>query len=374
MSSLSPDPVQRIAAGQGTVRTRSGPATCVLALLGFVLLLTGCSDNGSILLYRLPYADGTQVCVGRDHLTHTPDTLRYDLGGTGGQTPYRVVAAQTGVVRLIQDSNTQNCCGGPSCGNNYVWIEHLGNEWTKYSHIETGSVRGDAGLSEGDVVVAGQFLGFESDVGRACSRCGSTDHLHFEVGVPTDPSNPVPNHDVAGAGGFIVGSNRRARFCNVQDGTLVEGRDETASRCNLILSCLRSVESPSTEGQCADRLSGPVCVREVNAGEQPLYQRGSDFSSDALKIDMDWCANASCDPQVTSGRAVELNITHTQGDVTSILLNCQNPRVSQAFQSVEQVSIRSHQGLPGNAACNGNTVAAAFARWEICEVPAQLLD
>ena len=355
-------------------RPRAIPARAELILVCLTVVLAGCADNGSILLYRLPYADGTQVCVARDHLTHTPNTLRYDLAGSGGETPYRVVAAQTGVVRLIQDSNTINCCGGPSCGNNYVWIEHLGNEWTKYSHLETGSVRNDAGLSEGDVVVAGQFLGFESDIGRACSRCGSNDHLHFEVGVPTDPSNPVPNHDVPGAGGFIAGINRRARFCNVQDNTLVQGRDETASRCGLILSCLRSLDSPSTEGNCEQRLSGPVCVHEVGAPAGSLYQRGVHFTGNALKIDMDWCANADCDPQQTLGRAVELNITDSQGDVTALLLNCQNRRVSQAFQDVEQVSIVSHQGFPGNAECNGNTVASAFARWEICEVPAQLLD
>jgi hypothetical protein len=67
-----------------------------------------------------------------------------------------------------------------TCTNNYVWIQHEpGEEWSKYSHVATGTVTGappsGAGLGEGDAVVAGQFLGNEGNVGMAT---GANDGRH----------------------------------------------------------------------------------------------------------------------------------------------------------------------------------------------------
>src|SRR5688572_12620970 len=144
-------------------------------------------------LYSIPYEAGTEVYVTNDHTDHSPQN-RIDMSGTGGG-PYKIVAAASGRVRFVEDSHNVN---GGCASNNYVWLEHANGEWTKYSHIAHDSASVDAGLSEGDFVRAGQFLGIESDIG-----CASGDHLHFEVAVPDDvddPINPV--------GGCIKGENR----------------------------------------------------------------------------------------------------------------------------------------------------------------------
>jgi hypothetical protein len=188
------------------------PWPIVLTVLS-TLALTGCqTDLGATWpafgTYRLPYTDGTAVRVSNDFVTHDPDG-RYDLVGQGAG-PHQVVAAAGGWVRLIVDTNA----GHQSGHNNNVWIEHpypfcqangvtwpgkpanyaqtcvpcLGafcNEWTKYSHMSTNSTTGDAGLSEGDWVAAGQFLGFEDDIGHATGP-----HVHIEM-AKLDPTHPI---------------------------------------------------------------------------------------------------------------------------------------------------------------------------------------
>ncbi len=88
-------------------------------------------------------------------------------------------------------------------------------------HFETGSVKEDAGLSEGDSVTAGTFLGFESDIGNADGK-----HLHFEVGIPTDPSDPI--HEKSG---FIKGVNRIPLLCGPPNFIFVTGSIYTAKGC-----------------------------------------------------------------------------------------------------------------------------------------------
>ena len=156
-------------------------------------------------LYRIPYADGTLVKVVNDTVSHDPGG-RIDMTGVGGSAPYRVVAADRGQVMFIEDTNTVH--SEPSCQkgyhpNNYVWIRHDSGEWTKYSHLATGSVHGDAGLSEGDLVERGAFLGYESDIG-----CAHGVHLHFEVAIPDSPAHPI-NAD----GGYVIGHNLEPSVC-----------------------------------------------------------------------------------------------------------------------------------------------------------------
>lgn len=200
-----------------------------LAVLAAALcLLGGCDDPAggaavSTLRYRLPYADGTKIEVAADARTHDPPTA-FDLVAQGGFgfRRHRVVAAQDGVVRIVVDGRSANCCDG-ECGNNYVWIEHAGGEWSKYSHLATDSVTDDAGLSVGDEVAAGTFLGFESDVGRACGV-----HLHFEVGVPDDPEAPLADTSI----GLLAGEKVVPRFCGVEGGVLSEGDEVVAEGCS----------------------------------------------------------------------------------------------------------------------------------------------
>lgn len=173
--------------------------------------------------YRIPYADGTEVRVSRDHNLHTPKG-RYDMSGRGGSKPYRIVAAASGRIVAIEDrfSLQQDSDTAAQCNNNYVWIEHPNGEWTKYSHMTKNSTTIRAKLKVGQTVKAGQYLGNEGAVG-----CAGGDHLHFEVGSPraTDPFNPV--------GGFLrdnSGSkrNRIARICGISNGVFAAGRDYSA--------------------------------------------------------------------------------------------------------------------------------------------------
>ncbi len=99
-------------------------------------------------VYRLPYQNGTDVKVSRDHESHEPFG-RIDMGGKGGSSPYKIVAAADGWVRYVVDQND-----GPSdapCKNNYVWIEHATGEWTKYSHMRKNSSTATAKLVKGGV-------------------------------------------------------------------------------------------------------------------------------------------------------------------------------------------------------------------------------
>ncbi len=338
----------------------------ITSLLLLTITLAACTNpNQSFLLYRLPYEDGTEVAIWQDHLTHSPPN-RLDLAGVNGDAPYPVVAAATGIVRIIEDDNTQNCCDG-TCANNYVWLEHLGGEWTKYSHLETDSVSEDADLDVGDIVVAGTFLGWESNVGRACGT-----HLHFEVGIPDDPDNPLKPGNV----GEIDGVNKIPRFCGVP-GQIVEMDEvETAVPCGF-LNCIQSTESPSTEGNCGDGLGGEVCVQEIeNVALTSTYAYGVDFFSTSVKIDLDWCPNADC-TDATSGRALHVTFIlddpdDPNADPITFIANCQNRRVLETVHHVAEIIIDEAPNLSEeNTVCLGNTFPDAFARWEICEVPPQ---
>lgn len=78
--------------------------------------------------------------------------------------------------------------------NNYVWIEHPNGEWTKYTHVATGSVTAN-GWSVGDTILVGEPIGVQSDVGSAGGP-----HLHFEVAA-IPPGSPTPPFSTLG--GFI---------------------------------------------------------------------------------------------------------------------------------------------------------------------------
>ncbi len=345
----------------GKVRAVAPVAVVMMA----AVVLAGCPGQ-SFLVYRVPYADGTQVRVWQDHVTHNPPD-RLDVAGINGNGAYAIVAAQTGVVRYIEDQSTINCCGG-SCANNYVWLEHVGGEWTKYSHLAFNSATGTAGLQVGDIVLAGQFLGYESDVGRACGQ-----HLHFEVTVPDDPANPL----FPGNGGFMDGTNRIPRFCSVPGGLLYQGDEVVATGCDLLMECIQSEESPSTVGNCQDGLDNEVCVQEINnVALSSTYVRGNDFTSGSVQIWLEWCPNADCDPDVDRGRAVHVIVTTADAnDPLVFTANCENRVILETIHNVEEIIIDEAGNLSEpNVACGGNEVLTnAFARWEICEIPEALV-
>ncbi len=207
-------------------------ATGSRALLGLALaaaaVLCGASDAAaqnekSKGVYRIPYENGTDVKVTRDHTKHTP-VGRLDMVGTGGSGEYKIVAAADGTIRFIEDgfsAQVQNDDDDETpnkpCTNNYVWIEHANGEWTKYSHMQKDSSTKKAKLKVGQFVKAGTYLGDEGKVG-----CAGGDHLHFEVGVPR-ATNPVSE-----TGGFLADNsgskrNRAPRICGIRGGIFAGG-------------------------------------------------------------------------------------------------------------------------------------------------------
>jgi hypothetical protein len=200
-------------------------------ILSFGVLAACTSPDQSFFIYRLPYEDGTDVKVWQDHLTH-PLPFAVDFAGQNDDPTYRIVAARPGTVRFIRDEFSDNCDPDVTqCTNNYVWIQHEpGDEWSKYSHIATGTATGappnGAGLSEGDEVVAGQHLGNEGNVGMAT---GANDgrHLHFEVVIPDDPN---PSKPMGPVGDFPY-TARIPRFCHVSGAIAVKGSTYVAGPC-----------------------------------------------------------------------------------------------------------------------------------------------
>ena len=195
-------------------RLISSISTTLMLLLVAGVCMAQTNSKG---VYRIPYDDGTTVQITGDAKTHKP-IGRIDMRGTGGGT-YKIVAAADGTVRHVVDNFSKqiDSDSGQPCTNNYVWIEHATGEWTKYSHMQTGSTTNKAKIKVGQFVRAGTYLGDEGKVG-----CASGNHLHFEVGVPrgTDPIDTV--------GGFLkdnAGSkrNRNPRICNIPKRIFVDG-------------------------------------------------------------------------------------------------------------------------------------------------------
>lgn len=177
-------------------------------------------------VYRLPYADGTNVEVFDDFASHRP-IGRIDLFAVGGSRPYRVVAAAAGRIMAIQDGHGEQQTGraASACRNNYVWIAHPNGEWTVYSHLAQGSVSGRAGLRVGDEVAMGAYLGDEAAVG-----CAMLDHVHFEVAIPR-ADEPID------AGGFLSDNAngarlRNPRFCGVEGQFVRKGMRYEARACD----------------------------------------------------------------------------------------------------------------------------------------------
>jgi Peptidase family M23 len=193
----------------------AGPvAVCALLLSGNAAAL-----DASKGVYRIPYANGTEIKIGRDHIDHTPPG-RIDMNGRGGG-PYKIVAAADGFVRHVVDGFDKRLdCGDLPANeqkNNYVWIEHANGEWTKYSHMRKGSSSGKAKLKVGQFVKAGTYLGDEGEVG-----CAGGEHLHFEVGVPKASGG------ITTIGGFLTDNdgskrNRIPRVCGIGDGRFASG-------------------------------------------------------------------------------------------------------------------------------------------------------
>ena len=219
-------------------------------------------------IYRIPFANGTEVTITNDHFNHCPRG-RIDMVGNNGSS---IVAAADGWIRFIEDDNTQQCdCGETFCLNNYIWMEHANGEWTKYTHMQTNSVPGT--LDIGDWVTAGTFLGTEGEVG-----CASGVHLHFEVAQPVDTNTLVISLD----GGYFDGNwakNVIPVICDIAGNVFEEDEDYVAANCGN--GCATSITNNfnilGVGGYDADIASGNITASSlVTIGDYAsvLYQAG----------------------------------------------------------------------------------------------------
>jgi hypothetical protein len=226
-------------------------------------------------IYRIPYADGTDVEVRQDHHTHGGEGGNKDRIDLRGGLGTEIVAAAGGWIRYIRDHNgdtngrgdelahdgvtpqddaLEHACGNndpdpdadppdppnPVFGdctryNNYVWIEHPNGEWTKYTHFGTGTVTIDYGWTLDAWVDAGDVLGLEDDIGQATGT-PIANHLHYEVARPNDPDAPtLPlTSEKTGFIDLSLAVNLVPRVCD-DEGNLflyVRGDNHTANPCD----------------------------------------------------------------------------------------------------------------------------------------------
>lgn len=203
----------------------------VLALMGAMLASCAVAAETpktpeSAGVYRLPFADDTEVSVFDDAASHRPVGAVDLVGEPREGKLHRVVAAADGTVMAIQDgfSEQQSGRAASECRNNFLWLAHPNGEWTLYGHMATGATSGKAGLRVGDHVRAGQYVGDEGAVG-----CAMLNHVHFEVAVP-QAGGPIDK------GGFLNGNEQRQRmrvprFCDVPDQAVRKDAHYTAAPC-----------------------------------------------------------------------------------------------------------------------------------------------
>ena len=321
----------------------------LLALAAVAMPAGAMAADPSNGIYRIPFADGTEMSVNRDNDTHDPPG-RIDLGAKGSSP--RIAAAAAGRVEGIVDTNSvrQDSATAAQCNNNYIWLSHANGEWTKYTHMKKGSIRGKAGLKEGDTVKAGQYLGDYGDVG-----CAGGPHLHFEVAVP--PASPPFFSPV---GGFITGGNarnRNPRICGTRTGFFVRGESYTA----------RAVPGMLAGGSPEVARHGlPI------ADFQCLYDQARRAGYETSYLDMfeaggDTYVNAIFRPQ--SGAAVETRhgMTSAAYQAKYDALGAQGYRLVQVESyrdggDVRYAAIWRKAGGPAQAAYHGKTVAEHQAR------------
>jgi hypothetical protein len=301
-------------------------------------------------VYRIPYADGTQLTVTFDHHDHggpNGNRDRIDMRADA-PAPGTVVAAASGIIRAVVDNhgnsnglgdgvdingNAQDDTLEHSCQdaqdmngnsipnsvvtglcqnyNNYVWIEHPNGEWSKYTHFATRSASQAPGFwSVGDTVLVGQVLGIESDVGRAGGR-----HLHHEIAVPNNPNDPTPFSDPTGdgrfLGGFIQGTNLVPFVCDIGAPNLyVKNAVYTASPCTNTAPTADAGGPYSVDEGSTIQLDGTASSDPENAILTYTWSPGSNLDDPTSPTPVYTAVDDTVD-------LIQLTVSDIGGDVTA---------------------------------------------------------
>ena len=113
-----------------------------------------------------------------------------DLTGGFG-VPVRSVMDGTVIYVVNRFGSNDGFLGHPSPFGNVVFVEHEDNVMTIYAHLHQ-----DVRVRVGDVVMAGQIIGFEGNSGHSTGS-----HLHFEWHESGHPVNPELRIDFRGSQG-----------------------------------------------------------------------------------------------------------------------------------------------------------------------------
>ena len=318
-------------------------SVCLTIVIILSIILLTASDthaahgsfNTSAGIYRIPYENGLIVTAFNDHHNHPSVPNRVDMGAGEGT---QIVAAASGIIRGIvdfngddndrgdglgsdlsteQDDDLEHSCldsdlviGNCSDYNNYVWIEHPNGEWTKYTHLQTGSVTIDNNWSVGDTIFVGDALGTEGDVGSA-----SGPHLHHEIAaIPANASSPP----FSTLGGFISSSWNVVAIVCFQDGDADNDSMYTDDEMYTAAACINT--SPTANA------GGPYAIDEGSS--TMLDGTGSTDPHNAILIYAWSPANHLDDPHIAtpvySGLDdtvdnLTLTVSDVGGDVTDDL-------------------------------------------------------
>ncbi len=295
-------------------------------------------------------ADGsTQLGMGNDSLEHScQDATEDSLGNNDGVLDPGEDLDGDGNNDRVPNTVVVGLC---QQHNNYVWIAHPNGEWTKYSHLRTGTVSIDAGWAAGDTIQVGQILGEEGDVGFATGT-----HLHFEVAsvgtyesFDTDGSGIVEAAElpanVANPGGFIstgIFPNDNPRVCDAStaDYEYVDDNDNTttltAGQCvNTAPTAAAGGPYSIPEGS-SDTLDGTASTDPHNAlltfswspstnlddatSATPIFDAsGLDDSVDVLTLTVsDAGGDVSAGEALSDDSDVTVTVTNVAPDVTAI--------------------------------------------------------
>jgi hypothetical protein len=264
------------------------------------------------------------VTVHTDLVEHSCQDANEDTDGDGALDPGEDLNGNGLLETSVPNSAAIGLC---QSYNNYVWIRHPNGEWSKYTHMATGSITGPPGnLSVGDTVMVGQVLGVEADIGRASGR-----HLHHEVATPTNMTDPTPfgngsfipgaipgggNLDQTGtiagyyAGGFIQGTNLVPIVCDIPNNLYVDGSTSPGNNAFTANPCINTAPTADT--------GGPY---EVNEGDAiQLDGTGSSDPENAI-LTYTWSPDDNLDdptlatPTYTAIDDSVVNLTLTVSDI-----------------------------------------------------------